>query len=119
MKHILIIIVAVTLGVGGLLLWKFSLEDKLRTGAQDLTTQTDDLLGNPSITDEIMTYAGLETLIIAIEQAELVEVLSQAEAITILAPTDEAFFALDSEVLGQLMQGVFLFYHQRQTEVLL
>ena len=105
MKHILIIIVAVTLGVGGWLWWSSSLEDKPRTGAQYLTTQPDDLSGNPSIIGEIMTYAGLETLAIAIEQAELVEVLSQAEAITIFAPSDEAFVALDSEVLGQLMQN--------------
>lgn len=71
--------------------------------AQTLPTAQQEASQAPSVTEVLRADGRFTTLLAALEQAELTSVLENQVAVSIFAPTDEAFAALPEEERTRLM----------------
>jgi uncharacterized surface protein with fasciclin (FAS1) repeats len=71
--------------------------------AQTMPTATQEAATAPSVTEVLRADGRFTTLLAALEQAELTSVLENQVAVSILAPTDDAFAALPEEDRTRLM----------------
>lgn len=71
--------------------------------AQTLPTAQQEASQAPSVTEVLRADGRFTTLLAALEQAELTSVLENQVAVSIFAPTDEAFAALPEEERARLM----------------